>query len=95
MSNQHKTPAAPAKAAPQTPEDQLRADIRQAYSKSDYHTAVNLAEEAIKKNERSSLYHQWLSAAYSLKGSASNPLTQMTLAPELPGALESLGFKLV
>ena len=35
--------------APQTPEDKLRVDIRKAYNASAYSTAVNLAEEAIKK----------------------------------------------
>lgn len=34
---------------PQTPEDKLRVDIRRAYASSAYATAVNLAEEALKK----------------------------------------------
>src|SRR2546430_2045667 len=50
--------------------------------------AVDWLEQAVKKNDRSSLYYLWLGSAYSLKLSAANPFTQMSLAPTLKRTME-------
>jgi len=61
---------------------------RIAIEQSDGDEAVRWIEEAIKKNDHSSSYYQWLGSAYSLKGTAANPLERMSLAASLKRAME-------
>jgi cytochrome c-type biogenesis protein CcmH/NrfG len=51
-------------------------------------SAVIWLEEAVRKNGRSSTYHQWLGTAYSVKGTGANPIVQMSLAVSLKRAME-------
>jgi tetratricopeptide (TPR) repeat protein len=61
---------------------------RIAIEQSDGDEAVDWLEQAIKKNERSSLYHQWLGSAYGVKAAGANPFTQMTLASSVKREME-------
>jgi tetratricopeptide (TPR) repeat protein len=61
---------------------------RIAIEQSDGDEAVDWLEQAIKKNDRSSLYYQWLGTAYSVKGTAANPLSRMSLLGSLKHAME-------
>jgi tetratricopeptide (TPR) repeat protein len=61
---------------------------RIAIEQSDGDSAVSWMEQAVKKNDRSSSYYQWLSTAISVKATASNPFAQMSLAPSLKHAME-------
>jgi tetratricopeptide (TPR) repeat protein len=61
---------------------------RIAIERSDGDSAVSWMEQAIKKNDRSSSYYQWLSTAISVKAAAASPLAQMGLAPSLKHAME-------
>jgi tetratricopeptide (TPR) repeat protein len=56
---------------------------RVAIEQSDGDEAVTWLEEAAKKNDRSSVYHQWLATAYAIKAAAASPMAQMTLLPAL------------
>lgn len=61
---------------------------RIAIEQSDGDEAVNWLEQAIKKNDRSSLYHQWLGSAYGAKAAGANAFAQMTLAPSVKREME-------
>jgi tetratricopeptide (TPR) repeat protein len=61
---------------------------RIAIEQSDGDEAVDWLEQAVKKNDRSSLYYQWLGTAYSVKGTAANPLSRMSLLGSLKHAME-------
>src|SRR5476649_1891648 len=61
---------------------------RIAIEQSDGDSAVMWIEQAVKKNDRSSSYYQWLGAAYGVKGTAAGPLAQMSLLPSLKHAME-------
>lgn len=50
--------------------------------------AIGWLEQAIKKNDQSSPYHQWLGSAYVLKLTGANPFTAMSLAPTLKRVME-------
>lgn len=50
--------------------------------------AVDWLEQAVKKNDHSSAYYQWLGSAYSLKLSAANMLTQMSMVPTFKRVME-------
>src|SRR4051794_6760357 len=54
---------------------------RIAIDQSDFGAAVDWLEQATKKNDRNSSYHQWLGMAYGAKANAGNPFTAMTLVP--------------
>lgn len=59
-----------------------------AIEQSNGDSAVSWIEQAVKKNDRSSLYYQWLGAAYSLKGTSASPLARMGLVASLKHAME-------
>jgi tetratricopeptide (TPR) repeat protein len=61
---------------------------RIAIEQSDGDEAVDWLELAIKKNDHSSLYYQWLGTAYSVKGSAANPLSRVSLVSSMKQAME-------
>lgn len=61
---------------------------RIAIEQSDGDEAVSWLEQAIKKNDRSSRYHQWLGSAYGVKASGANPFALMSLAPSVKRAME-------
>ena len=61
---------------------------RIAIEQSDGDEAVRWLEQAITKNDRSSLYHQWLSSAYRAKAATANPLAQMTIASSMKREME-------
>jgi tetratricopeptide (TPR) repeat protein len=61
---------------------------RIAIEQSDGDEAVNWLEQAIKKNDRRSTYHQWLGTAYSIKGMAANPLSRVSLVGSMRHAME-------
>jgi tetratricopeptide (TPR) repeat protein len=61
---------------------------RIAIEQSDGDEAVDWLEQAVKKNDRSSTYHQWLGSAYSLKALSANALSRMSLATSLKRAME-------
>src|SRR4051812_39835576 len=54
---------------------------RIAIEQSQPDTAVNWLEQAVKKNDASSLYHQWLATAYSARMLAGGMMAQMSGAP--------------
>jgi tetratricopeptide (TPR) repeat protein len=56
---------------------------RIAIEQSDGDEAIKWMEEVIKKNDRSSLYHQWLASAYSAKAAGASVLTQMSIGPSI------------
>src|SRR3954471_24929548 len=56
---------------------------RVAFDQAKYDEAIDWFEQAIKKNDASSQYHQWLGAAYGQKLSPSNPMAAMSMAPTL------------
>lgn len=51
-------------------------------------TAVDWIEQAVKKNDRSSLYYQWLGTAYGIKIASANMFAQMSLAPTIKRTME-------
>jgi tetratricopeptide (TPR) repeat protein len=53
---------------------------RIAIEQADGDAAVTWIEQAIKKSDRSSLYHQWLGTAYTAKGANADPFTAMSIA---------------
>jgi tetratricopeptide (TPR) repeat protein len=61
---------------------------RIAIEQSDGDSAVSWIEQAARKNERSSLYQQWLAVAYSTKAASGGMLAQMSLAPSMRRAME-------
>jgi tetratricopeptide (TPR) repeat protein len=61
---------------------------RIAIEQSDGDEAVIWLEQAVKKNDHSSLYYQWLGTAYSVKGLSANPFSRMTLLGSLKRAME-------
>jgi tetratricopeptide (TPR) repeat protein len=61
---------------------------RIAIEQADGDAAVDWLEQAIKVNDRKSVYHQWLGVAYSVKVSGSNPFTAMSLASSVRKAME-------
>jgi tetratricopeptide (TPR) repeat protein len=61
---------------------------RIAIEQSDGDEAVRWLEQATKKNDRSSLYHQWLGVAYGVKMTGANPFTMMSLGPSAKRAME-------
>ena len=56
---------------------------RIAIEQSQNDQAIEWLEQAIKKNDASSRYHQWLSAAYSQKLSGANAFSAMSMAPTM------------
>lgn len=61
---------------------------RIAIEQSDGDAAVDWLEQAIKQNDRRSLYHQWLASAYGAKASGASMLAQMSLAPSVKREME-------
>jgi predicted Zn-dependent protease len=61
---------------------------RIAIEQSDGDEAVIWLEQAVKKNDHSSLYYQWPGTAYSVKGLSANPLSRMSLLGSLKHAME-------
>lgn len=61
---------------------------RVAIDQADGDEAVDWLEKAVKTNERSSRYHQWLGVAYGTKLAGANPFTAMSLAPSAKRAME-------
>ena len=61
---------------------------RIALEQSDPSSAVDWLEQAVKQNDRSSLYHQWLASAYGAKAVAANAFAQMALAPSVKREME-------
>jgi tetratricopeptide (TPR) repeat protein len=61
---------------------------RIAIEQSDGDEAVTWLEQAVKKNDRSSRYHQWLGVAYGTKLIGANPFTAMRLGPSAKRAME-------
>jgi tetratricopeptide (TPR) repeat protein len=61
---------------------------RIAIEQSDGDEAVDWIEQAIKKNDRSSLYYQWLGTAYSVKAAAAGTLTRVGLVGSMKHATE-------
>lgn len=61
---------------------------RIAIEQSDGDSAVSWIEQAIKKNDRSSSYYQWLGTAYSIKATSAGPLGAMGVASSLKHAME-------
>jgi len=61
---------------------------RIAIEQSDGDAAVSWIEQAIKKNDRSSSYYQWLGSAYTIKATSAGPLGAMSVASSLKHAME-------
>ena len=61
---------------------------RIAIEQSDGDEAVTWLEQAVKKNDRSSRYQQWLGAAYGAKLIGANPFTAISLGPSAKRAME-------
>ena len=61
---------------------------RIAIEQSDGDAAVDWLEQAIKQNDHSSLYYQWLGTAYGVKASAASMFAQMSIGPLLMHAME-------
>jgi tetratricopeptide (TPR) repeat protein len=54
---------------------------RISFDRAQYDEAIDWFGQAIKRNDASSLYHQWLGSAYAQKLSSGNPLMAMSMAP--------------
>ncbi|HSO93797.1 MAG TPA: DUF4386 family protein [Candidatus Dormibacteraeota bacterium] len=61
---------------------------RIAIEQADGDAAVDWLEQAVKLNDRSSPYHQWLASAYGAKALPANPFVQMRLAPSVKHEME-------
>jgi TPR repeat protein len=61
---------------------------RIATEQSDVNAAVDWLEQAVKKNDNSSVYHQWLGNAYGAKAGTASMFEQMSLAPKVKGEME-------
>src|ERR1700719_166656 len=61
---------------------------RIALEQSDLNTAVDWLEQAVKQNDRSSLYHQWLASAYGSKAQTANTFAQIGLARSVKREME-------
>jgi len=61
---------------------------RIAIEQSDGDAAIDWLDQAIKRNDRSSLYYQWLGMAYEVKASASNMFGKMSIASSVMRAME-------
>jgi tetratricopeptide (TPR) repeat protein len=61
---------------------------RIAIEQSDGEAAIDWLEQAIKQNDHSSLYYQWLGIAYEVKASAANVLGKMSIGPFVMRAME-------
>jgi tetratricopeptide (TPR) repeat protein len=61
---------------------------RTALDLSDPDEAVSWLEKAVAKNDRSSLYHQWLASAYGAQASAAGPMGAMSIASSVKREME-------
>jgi tetratricopeptide (TPR) repeat protein len=61
---------------------------RIAIEQSDGEAAIDWLDQAIKQNEHSSLYYEWLGIAYEVKASASNMFGKMSIGPAVMRAME-------